>query len=145
MAHMGVTKPAAGVMATSPATAPEAAPRVVALPPCSHSAAIQDRAAAAVAMWVVTKALAASPSAARADPALKPNQPNQRMAAPRMVMGRLWGMKAVEPCPLRLPMSRAQHRAAAPELMWTTAPPAKSRAPIWPIQPPPQTQWHMGA
>ena len=32
MAAIGVTKPAAGVIATRPATAPEAAPRTVGLP-----------------------------------------------------------------------------------------------------------------
>ena len=38
-------------------------------------------------------------------------------------------------------MTSAAARAAAAELMWTTVPPAKSRAPMSRIQPPtPQTQ-----
>ena len=39
----------------------------------------------------------------------------------------------------------AAARAEMPELMWTTVPPAKSRAPMAPIQPPPHTQWQSGA
>ena len=42
-------------------------------------------------MWVAAKAPAATPSAARALPALKPNQPNQSIPVPKSVMGRLWG------------------------------------------------------
>src|SRR3970040_838046 len=37
------TNPAAGVMATSPPTAPDARPRTVGFPECSHSMNIQDR------------------------------------------------------------------------------------------------------
>ena len=46
-AAMGVTNPAAGVMPTSPATAPEMAPSAVGLPFFSHSATDQPMAAAA--------------------------------------------------------------------------------------------------
>jgi hypothetical protein len=56
MAAMGPTKPAAGVMATSPATAPEAAPRVVGLPRTIHSVATHARVAAQVARCVEVKA-----------------------------------------------------------------------------------------
>ena len=35
--------------------------------------------------------------------------------------------------------------ADTPELMWTTVPPAKSSAPMSPIQPPPHTQWASGS
>src|SRR5208337_2751688 len=99
MADMGPTKPAAGVMATRPATAPEAAPRVVGLPRKIHSVPTQARVAAAVARWVAVKAELARAPAARALPALNPNQPNHNRAAPRMVMGRLWGMKDSVPSP----------------------------------------------
>src|SRR5512139_73532 len=92
MADIGPTNPDPGVMATSPATAPLAAPRVVGLPRWVHSTTSQERAAAAEAIWVTTKALAARPFAARALPALKPNHPNHSKAAPVMVMGKLWGM-----------------------------------------------------
>src|SRR5262249_34470753 len=73
----GPPKPAAGVMATSPATAPDAAPRTVGFPRVAHSANIHPRVAAAAAVFVVTKAPTASPLAPSALPALKPNQPTQ--------------------------------------------------------------------
>src|SRR3974377_1637086 len=93
-ADMGPTKPAAGVMPTRRATAPEAAPRVVGFPRKTHSVPIQERTAALVARWVAVNAEDAREPAARALPALNPNQPNHKSPAPRTVMGRLWGMKA---------------------------------------------------
>ena len=47
--------------------------------------------AAAGARSVFMKAWMAMPSAASAEPALKPNQPNHRMPVPRSVQGRAWG------------------------------------------------------
>src|SRR5512143_455975 len=91
MEGIGVTNPDAGVIATRPATAPEAAPRTVGLPLCIHSTTIQPMAAAAVARCVTTNALVDSEPEATALPALNPNQPNQRSAAPRSVMVRLCG------------------------------------------------------
>src|SRR5262249_6118443 len=88
---IGVTNPAAGVMPTRPATAPEAAPRAVGAPRWAHSMNIQVRAAAAVAVFVATKATVLSCPAATALPALKPNQPNPRRPVPRRVIVRLWG------------------------------------------------------
>src|SRR5262245_16866036 len=88
---IGVTKPAAGVIATRPATAPEAAPRTVGLPRALHSVNIHPSAAAAVAVFVVVNACAAKPPAVSALPALKPNQPNHSRLAPITVSGRLWG------------------------------------------------------
>src|SRR5574341_1197562 len=87
----GPTNPEAGVMATRPATAPDAAPSTVGFPRASHSVSIQDSVAAAVAMWVATKALVARAPELRALPALNPNQPTHSMAAPVTVRGRLWG------------------------------------------------------
>src|ERR1700722_1116604 len=81
-AGMGPTNPAAGVIATSPATAPEIAPSALGLPFLIHSAALQLSAAAAAAKWVATNALAARPLEARALPALKPNQPTHNKHAP---------------------------------------------------------------
>ena len=91
MADSGPTKPAAGVMPTSPATAPVAAPSTVGLPRVHHSAPIQPSVAAAAAVLVATNAPTATASAASALPALKPNQPNQSRAAPMTVYGTLWG------------------------------------------------------
>src|SRR5919108_4118360 len=87
----GPTKPEAGVMATSPATAPDAAPSTVGLPRLAHSVNIQPSAAAAAPVLVAVNALAASPLASSALPALKPNQPNHSRPAPITVMGRLCG------------------------------------------------------
>src|SRR5271165_6925777 len=78
----GSTKPEAGVIATRPATAPEAAPSTEGLPLAIHSANIQPSAAAAVAIWVTAIAMPARPLAATADPALKPNQPTHSNEAP---------------------------------------------------------------
>ena len=52
--------PAAGVMATSPATAPVQAPTVVGFLFTIQSISIQVVAAAAVAIWITRKALAAT-------------------------------------------------------------------------------------
>ena len=79
---MGVTKPAAGVMQTRPATTPEQVPRMVGLPRKIHSMAAQVSPPAAAAKCVAAKALAARPPAFKALPALKPNQPTQSSAAP---------------------------------------------------------------
>src|ERR1700747_1433154 len=78
----GNTKPEAGVMATRPATAPDAAPSTDGLPLDIHSANIQPRAAAAVAICVTDMAMPARPFAATAEPALKPNQPTHSSDAP---------------------------------------------------------------
>src|SRR5438132_10041376 len=103
IAPAGPTKPLAGVMATSPATAPDAAPTVVAFPCLIHSGMIQPRTAVAVARCVATNALPASPPEESALPALKPNQPNHRIDAPRTTNGTLCGTNASLPQPLRLP------------------------------------------
>ena len=79
---MAPTYPDAGVMATRPATAPDAIPRTLGLPLAAHSVNIQPSAAAAVAIWVASIAMPARPSAATADPALKPNQPTHSSEAP---------------------------------------------------------------
>src|SRR3954452_1653338 len=82
IAYIGEVKPAAGVITTRPATAPEIAPSTVGLPLLIHSMSIQPSVAAAAARCVVTNALLAKPPADRAEPALKPNQPTHRRAAP---------------------------------------------------------------
>src|SRR3990167_7523848 len=146
MDAIGVTNPAAGVTATRPATAPEAAPRTVGLPRWLHSVNIQPSAAAAAAVLVVVKAWAARPLAPSALPPLKPNQPNHRSPAPITVMGRLCGGMGWCPYPLRLPMTRAAASAETPDEMCTTVPPAKSSAPRLRSHPPtPQTQWASGS
>src|SRR3990172_3241537 len=142
---IGCTNPAAGVIATSPATHPEAAPSTVGLRRWIHSVKAHERVADAAARWVATKALVESSPAARALPALKPNHPNQRMAAPVTVIGRLCGAMLSDPNPFRFPTTRAAASAETPEGRGATVPPAKSRAPMFRIPPPiPQTQWATG-
>src|SRR5258706_14124805 len=87
----GSTKPEAGVMATNPATAPEAIPSTLGLPLANHSENIQASAATAVAIWVAAIAMPARPSDATAEPALKPNQPTHSNDAPMSVSVRLCG------------------------------------------------------
>ena len=60
--------------------------------------------AAAAAVLVTMKALAARPPAVTAEPALKPNQPNHRSPAPRTVIGTSCGSRA-RPLRWRLPIS----------------------------------------
>ena len=59
IAPIGPTKPQAGVIATKPATAPEAAPNIEGLPFSNHSENAHDSVAAPVAIIVLTKANAA--------------------------------------------------------------------------------------
>ena len=74
------------------------------------------------------KALAATPSAASALPALKPYQPTQSMPVPTMQSTRLCGAIFSLPNPRRGPRMMQRTSADQPEDMWTTVPPAKSIA-----------------
>ena len=109
-----MTYPAEGVMATRPTTAPTAAPIADGLRPRRQSKKSQVIMAVAEAVLVFRKALTATPSAAREEPALKPNQPNQSMAAPKITKGIFagtWGVAAF----LRCPKNKAPVKAATPE------------------------------
>src|SRR2546430_11594023 len=112
------TYPDAGVIATSPATAPAAAPRTLGAPLCSHETVIQVSAAIAAAVFVTTNAFAASPPAVIALPALKPNQPNQRRLAPRTVMVASCGSIGSRPQPPRPPRGSAAAQARNPPAKW---------------------------
>src|SRR5215469_2869897 len=90
-AERGPTNPAAGVMATRPATAPEIAPNALGLPFLIHSATLQPIAAAAAPKWVATKALDARLFEASALPALNPNHPTQSRQAPVKLSTKLCG------------------------------------------------------
>src|SRR6516162_9901763 len=87
----GSTNPDAGVIATSPATAPEIAPSTDGLPRTAHSANAHARAAAAVAICVTAIAMPARPPADTAEPALKPNQPTHSRLAPITANDRSYG------------------------------------------------------
>src|SRR5580698_2780782 len=88
-ADIGPTNPAAGVIATSPATAPEMAPSALARPFLIHSARLQLIAAAAVAKCVAMNALVANEFEASALPALNPNHPTHKRHAPTKLSVRL--------------------------------------------------------
>jgi len=77
-----LTKPAAGVMATKPATAPVLTPTTVGFLSINQSSKAHVSAAAAAATCVTISAFAAKPFAAKPLPALKPNQPTHNMEAP---------------------------------------------------------------
>src|ERR1043166_7107583 len=113
-AASGVTKPEAGVIATRPPTAPDAAPSTVGLPVRIHSAAIQPRAANEAAVCVAMNALDARPFAPKADPALNPNQPTHNIAAPITANGKLCGAIGTLPWPTRLPMMQTATSAEMP-------------------------------
>ena len=82
IADIGDTNPDAGVIATSPATAPEIAPSTDGLPLRIHSAALQPIAAAAAPKCVATNADVASVPAASADPGVEPEPPHPQQARP---------------------------------------------------------------
>ena len=116
-------------MPTSPTTSPVAAPTAVILPPRDRSSSAHVTNAVAAAVLVFTKASVASPLAASADPALKPNQPNHSSPAPSRTIGTLWGASGTRRKSLRGPSIQAATSADTPALMCTTVPPAKSSAP----------------
>ena len=83
--------------------------------------------------FVVTMIVAKStPTAAIVLPALNPNHPNQRIAAPSTTYGTLPGSR---PGLRRFLTNIAAATAATPALMCTTVPPAKSRVPSLNSQP----------
>src|SRR3974390_1630496 len=106
-----------GVMATSPATIPDAAPSVVGFPSRMRSVSSQASMAVAVAIVVVMKVDPAEPLELVADPALTPNQPNHSNPAPSITKGRLCGRNSVVGQPLRLPSTIASANPATPELI----------------------------
>ena len=86
------TKPAAGVMATRPATMPEQAPRVVKCPSLIRSTTSQATSPAAAARNVFMNAVDGERRRPRRPtPELNPNQPNHRMPVPSSTSGRLCG------------------------------------------------------
>ena len=117
-----------GVMATKPATIPEAAPSEVACPSRIRSVSNQPSIAAAVATVVVTNVEPAKPLELVAEPALNPYQPNHNRPAPSITNGKLCGRIGVPGQPLRLPKISASTKPAVPALICTAVPPAKSIA-----------------
>src|ERR1700748_3166542 len=116
-ADIGPTNPAAGVIATSPATAPEIAPNALGRPFLTHSARLQLIPAAAGAKCVARKALVASELDASALPALNPNHPTHKRHAPTKLSVKLCGGIGCFGNPVRLPIYSAHTSADTPELM----------------------------
>ncbi len=116
------------MIATKPATAPDAAPTILGFPVCAHDIKTQVRAAIPVAVFVTVHALTVMPSTITSLPALKPNHPNQSIPAPRTTIGMLCGSIGTLPYPSLLPRIKAPANAENPEVMCTTVPPAKSNA-----------------
>ena len=116
------------MIATNPATAPDAAPTTLGFPVCAHDIKTHVTAAIPVAVFVTVHALTVMPSTITSLPALKPNHPNQSIEAPRTTNGILCGSIGTLPYPSLLPRTKAPANAANPEEMCTTVPPAKSNA-----------------
>src|SRR5512140_3678036 len=90
MAKSGETYPAPGVTAARPTMAPVAIPKTLGRR-CIQLRIIQTAAAEAAAALEVTNAVVATPLAPRAEPPLKPNQPNHSRNAPSRTKGILLG------------------------------------------------------
>src|SRR5438046_9231438 len=101
-AGIGLTNPAAGVIATSPATAPEIAHNALARPFLIHSAALQLSAPAAAPKCVATNALLANEFDPNALPAWNPNHPTHSRQAPVTPRTRLSGCIHCLGSPVRL-------------------------------------------
>src|SRR5438094_2407821 len=151
-APVGSTYPHAGVITTSPPSAPEQNPSTLGLPRNAYSSIAQVNEATAVASVVVMNAFAAIPSGASALPALKPYQPTQSNPVPTMQRTMLCGAMTSFLNPSRWPRRMQRTSADQPEDMCTTVPPAKSMAVIFAagfqrpfIQPSiPHTMWAIG-
>ena len=132
-------------MVPRPATIPVTAPRALGRPNLLHSQTTHVSAPADAEICVTSIAMPASPLAASALPALNPNQPTQSNPAPVIVMVMLCGGMGCDGNPCLGPITMAATSAATPAVMCTTVPPAKSSRPISLSQPPPHTQWVIGA
>src|SRR3954453_15859734 len=103
IAPIGETDEQDGVMATRPATTPDAGPSEVAWPSRIFSVSSQPRDAAPVAPIVLPKPPLAALLAGRAEPGWNRNQPNHSRPAPVMTRVRLCGPIGSRPKPTRLP------------------------------------------
>src|SRR5712671_4992552 len=82
IAPLTPTNPAAGVIATRPATIPEHTPRRLGLPLTNHSVPAQANPATAVPNNVLKNANPALVPASSAEPALNPNHPIHKRPVP---------------------------------------------------------------
>src|SRR5947209_12818246 len=112
-APLGATNPQAGVITTSPATAPEQNPSTLGLPRSAYSSMAHMNEATAVASVVLMNALAAIPSGASALPALNPYHPTQSKPVPTMqstmLCGAMISFRKPSRCPRRMHKTSADH------------------------------------
>src|SRR6476659_3748052 len=101
-------------MHARPATAPVKAPTRLGLPSILHVMNIHVHMAMEPAMSVFTKACAATPFAASADPALKPNHPNHSSPVPRATKATLCGTVFSPEANFRAPTTHTLASAANP-------------------------------
>jgi hypothetical protein len=92
LAH-GVMKPEAGVAATSPEMVPEHHPTMDHLRARRQSRRTHVMAANMAVKFEFQQAMTARRLAPKAEPPLKPNQPNQRKTVPRVIKETLCGRK----------------------------------------------------
>src|SRR5215510_3517704 len=116
-APVGATYPQAGVITTSPASAPEQNPSTLGLPRSAYSSMAHVNDATAVASVVVVNAFAAIPSGASALPALKPYHPTHSSPVPTMQSTMLCGAMISLLNPSRCPRRIHNTSADQPELM----------------------------
>src|SRR5437867_7250205 len=116
-ASVGATYPQAGVITTSPATAPEQKPSTLGFPRSAYSSIAHVNEATAVASVVVVNAFAAIPSGASALPALKPYHPTQSRPVPTMQSTMLCGAMISFLNPSRCPRRTHSTSADQPEVM----------------------------
>ena len=126
-----------------PAIAPLTIPRELGLP-LYQLANIQARAPAAAAVFVFTNAVTALALTARALPAFKPEPAKPEKSSTEQRNRDVMGSSEYSPNPERFPITSARARAAKPEQISTTVPPAKSIMPICWAQPPPHAQCASG-
>lgn len=88
-APQGWMKPAAGVTVAKPAMEPTQSPTHPGRPRWIQSMINQRNKATEAAVYEFTAAPTAVPLVAKAEPALKPNQPNQSKAVPKATKGTL--------------------------------------------------------
>ena len=144
------TYPAAGVMATSPATAPLQNPTIENLPEslvllddATYSSMVPIAPPAQAAKCVEIQADTARRFAPSAEPPLNPNHPIQRNAVPRTTLTTLCGLYGLLSRSLsaswsgfirkmvRFQLQKIEYASELEaELIWTTVPPAKSKTPL---------------
>ena len=122
MAPEPLTKPAQGVMATSPTIIPLTDPRNVGFlaGPRNMSQTTQVSRATAVARLVLITAVAASALEKYGSPPLKPFQPSHRMPAPIATMVRLCGTNLARSRASRGPITHAATKPLVPAARWMT-------------------------